>query len=48
MGKSVTYSESKELLEIAKKLKAKYINLVGYIDLTKIFFAYKGGDLMKF
>ena len=45
MGKSVTYSESKEPLEIAKKLKAKYINLVGYIDLTKIFFAFKGGDL---
>jgi hypothetical protein len=45
MGKTIHYSESKELYEIAKKLKAKYINLVGYIDLDKIFFAYKGGDI---
>jgi len=45
MAKTINYSESKELLEVAKKLKAKYINLVGYIDLDKIFFAYKGGDI---
>jgi hypothetical protein len=45
MGKTIHYSESKELYEIAKKLKVKYINLVGYIDLDKIFFSYNGGDI---
>lgn len=48
MGKSVTYSESKELRLLAEKLKARYPNVVGYVDLNKIFFAFKGGDLPDF
>ena len=45
MGKKYTYVESKELLDIAGKLKSNYITVVGYIDLDKIFFAFKGGDI---
>jgi hypothetical protein len=48
MDKSITYTESKELKQIAEQLKARYINVVGYVDLDKIFFAFKGGDLSEF
>lgn len=48
MEKSIHYTESKELRDVAEKLKARYINIVGYIDLEKIYFAFKGGDLPEF
>lgn len=48
MAKTINYSESKELRLLAEKLKARYINVVGYVDLDKIFFAFKGGDLPDF
>ena len=45
-GKSVVnYTEAKELRLIAEQLKVKYYTVVGYIDLEKIYFAFKGGDL---
>jgi hypothetical protein len=44
MAKSIFYTESKELLSIAEKLRIKYLNILGYIDLDKIFFSFKGGD----
>lgn len=45
MSKTTIYTESKELREVAESLKARYSNVVGYIDINKIFFAFKGGDL---
>ena len=45
MAKQYTYSESKELRALAEKLRINYITVVGYIDLEKIFFAFKGGDI---
>ena len=37
-----TYVESNELKELAKQLKLKYHNIIDYVDLEKIFFAFKG------
>jgi hypothetical protein len=45
MGKSVHYTKSDELQKIAEELKIKYLNVIGYVEIDKIFFAYKGGDL---
>lgn len=47
MEKNIIYSESKELRDLAGKLKARYPNMIGYVDLDKIFFAFKGGDKMS-
>ena len=46
--RTINYTESKELRSIAELLKARYINIVGYIELDKIFFAFKGGDVGDF
>jgi hypothetical protein len=48
MAKEITYSESKELRLVAEKLKSRYPDLIGYVDLDKIFFAFKGGDVNEF
>lgn len=48
MAKTIYYTESKELKDLATKLRGRYINVVGYIDIDKIFFAFKGGDLPDF
>jgi len=48
MERSITYTESKELRLIAEQLKARYITVIGYVDLERIFFAFKGGDLSEF
>lgn len=45
MAKSVSYTESKELREMAEKIKARYIHIVGYVDLERVFFAFKSGDI---
>jgi len=45
MPKEIHYTESKELKKLAEDLKAKYINVVGYVEIDKIFFAFKGGDV---
>ena len=45
MPKTIHYTESKELKELAKKLRGAYVNVIGYVDLEKIFFAFKGGDV---
>ena len=47
MGKKVYYTESKEIKAIAEKLRGRYINVVGYVDIEKIFFAFKGGDVSE-
>ncbi len=47
MAKEYTYSESSQILDIAKKLKGRYIHVVGYVELDKIFFAFKGGDISE-
>ncbi len=39
------YTESQELKEIAGQLKARYYSLIGHVQLDKIFFAFKGGEL---
>jgi hypothetical protein len=41
---TIFYTESEEIQKIAENLKARYYNIIGYIDLEKIFFAFKGGD----
>lgn len=41
------YTESNELLDLASKLKGSYPNLIGYVDLDKIFFAFKSTDSQK-
>lgn len=38
------YTDAEVLKELAQKLKARYPNVIGYIDTSKIFFAFKGGD----
>jgi hypothetical protein len=45
MEKSITFTQSKEIQKIAENLKARYYNIVGHVDLDKIFFAFKGGDI---
>ena len=45
--KSIQYSESDELRILAEKLRARYINLIGYINLDSIFFAFKSGDVKE-
>lgn len=45
MAKSINYTESKELREMAEKIKARYVHIVDYVDLDRIFFAFKGGDV---
>lgn len=45
MAKTITYSESKQLRELAEKLKTRYYSVIGYIDIDSIFFAFKGGDI---
>lgn len=42
---SIIYTESLELKSLAESLKTKYPNVLDYIELDKIFFAFKGGDL---
>lgn len=38
------YTEAQELKDIAQKLKARYFNVIGHVEIDKIFFAFKGGD----
>ena len=44
MAKSINYVESRELKEIATELKKRCCEIIGYIDLGKIFFAFVGGE----
>jgi hypothetical protein len=43
--KSVNYSEAQELKKLADELVIKYNSVLGYLDTSVIFFAFKGGDL---
>lgn len=38
------YTDAEALKELAQRLKARYPNVIGYVDTSKIFFAFKGGD----
>jgi len=38
------YTESEEIKSIATKLRGEYIEVVGHVDLSKIFFAFKAAD----
>lgn len=40
----MAYVESLEIKELSGNLKARYPNLLYYVDLEKIFFAFKTGD----
>lgn len=42
--KEFIYTESPEIKKIAEQLKSRYINLIGYVDLNKIFFTFKSGN----
>jgi hypothetical protein len=43
--KVIIFTQSPELQKVAENLKARYYNIIGYVDLDKIFFAFKGGDI---
>jgi len=44
MTKSIYYTRSEELEKLAEDLRIKYLNVIGYLELDKIFFAFKSGD----
>jgi hypothetical protein len=47
MAKTITYSESSQLRDLAEKLKTRYYSVIGFVDIESIFFAFKGGDISE-
>jgi hypothetical protein len=45
--KSIHYTPSDELKKLAEELKVKYLDVIGYVEIDKIFFAFKGGDVSE-
>lgn len=46
--KTIIFTHAIELQKIAEDLKARYYNILGYIEIDKIFFAFKGGNIPDF